>query len=123
MTQAFVTGRPAVVFNTAGLNPGTLAPYKVDMKDARNLITAYNTRNDPLSFAQDNKLAIGTTMKMLGLLGGGVGRLIGSGLGTLVQRMPSVEANRIILPSAPNTHSILSVIEAMGQTALPSSRR
>jgi len=123
MTQAFVTGRPAVVFNTAGLNPGTLAPYKVDMKDARNLITAYNTRNDPLSFAQDNKLAIGTTMKMLGLLGGGVGRLIGSGLGTLVQRMPSVEANRIILPSAPNAHSILSVIEAMGQTALPSSRR
>ena len=81
-TAGYITGYPTYTFNAAGVHKNTLNKYGITNAQTKH-IQAYNTKNDPLNKAQDNR---GKVMSGAGLLSP-VGGIAGYTTGALPQAL------------------------------------
>ncbi|MGP5231769.1 hypothetical protein, partial [Psychrobacter celer] len=92
-TAGSITGYPTYTFNAAGVHKNTLNKYGITNAQTKH-IQAYNTKNDPLNKAQDNR---GKVMSGAGLLSP-VGAIAGYTTGAL----PRAIGTRTAVPTDDN---------------------
>ena len=89
--QGLITGRQAIVFNSAGLHENTMTQFQLNPRAARSNIYALNTSLDPLTFFQDTGTSITDRPRAVPFVGPQLDKILFSS--------PRVQGVRVEIPS------------------------